>query len=358
MEVGMARIKEYWLQLESRRWDAAPWGANRLTGRPLPRTAGGMFRPAAREMLILRRYTTDWDAPADRPLNPWDLTEPDPAATGGAIPGATLRAKVADEIVVHFRNMDMRPGIHESDRVHSLRAGGARVTPIHSGAFPLSPPDPAQGGRRGDRVPPGESFTYRWSCPHKSSAGVWLYGDGAADARQSVAAGAFGALIIQAPGEQESDAPSGPLRAAGDTSARFAAVPAPPKRAEYLLAFHELPGVGLCLNGRAGLGNTPALLAGEGTRMTVRCLNASTQPVTVSIQGHRWERGDHYADVEFLPPGAGATLSILSGSAEGGGGLGEWLITGVAGATGLAGDMAVSGSFVTTRGGPVELLSA
>jgi hypothetical protein len=354
----MARIKEYWLQLESRPWDAAPWGANRLTGRPLPVTAGGLFRPATNEMLILRRYTANWAAPADRPLNPWDLTEPDPATTGGTIPGPALTAKVADEIVVHFRNMDMRPGIHESDRVHSLHPGGAQRAAVYNGVFPLAPPDPAQGNRRGDRVPPGDSFTYRWSCPHKSSAGAWLYGDGAADARQSVAAGAFGVLIIQAPGEQEPDAPTGPLRAAGDTFSRFAAVPAPPKRAEYVLAFHELPGVGLCLNGRAGLGNTPALLTGEGTRMTVRLLNAALNPVTVNIQGHRWERGDHYTDVEFLPPGAGATLSILSGSAEGGGGLGEWLVTGVAGATGRSGAQSVSGSFVTTRGGPVELLSA
>jgi hypothetical protein len=159
-------------------------------------------------------------------------------------------------------------------------------------------------------------------------------------------------LILPAPGEQEPDAPPGPLRRPGDTFSRFAAAPPPPKRAEYVLVFHELPGVGLCLNGRAGLGNTPALLTGEGARLTVRCLNASTNPVTVSIQGHRWERGDRYTDVEFLPPGAGATLSILSGSAEGGGGPGEWLITG------RSGGQTVKGSFVTTAGGAVELQSA
>jgi hypothetical protein len=348
----MARIKEYWLQLESRLWDAAPWGVNRLTGRPLPRMGNGMFRPARREMLILRRYTANWAGPADRPLNPWDLTEPDPADTGGTIPGPVLTAKVADEIIVHFRNMDMRQGIHESERVHSLHPSGAQRAALYNGAFPLAPPDPAQGGRRGDRIAPGDSFTYRWSCPHKSAAGAWLYGDAAADGRQSVAFGAFGALIIQAPGEQEPDAPSAPVRTAGDTSASFAAVPAPPKRAEYVLAFHELPGVGLCLNGRAGLGNTPILVTGEGTRMTVRLLNASDDPVTVGIQGHRWERGDRYTDVEFLPPGAGATLSILSSSAEGGGGPGEWLITGRSGA------QIVQGSFITTTGGVVKLLSA
>src|SRR5690606_34171163 len=170
----MARIKEYWLQLESRTWDAAPWGINRLTGRPLPQMGSGMYRPAAREMLVLRRTTAEWAAPDDQPLNPWDLTAPDPLTTGGTIPGPVLMAKVADEIVVHFRNMDNRPGIPDTGRAHSLHPQGATVTAIHNGVFPLSPPDPAQSGRRGDRVMPGESFTYRWSCPHKSSAGTWL----------------------------------------------------------------------------------------------------------------------------------------------------------------------------------------
>ena len=348
----MARIKEYWLQLESHPWDAAPWGANRQTGRPLPRAAGGMYRPATREMLLLRRMTANWAAPDDRPLNPWDLTEPDPKSTHGTIPGPTLTAKVAEEIVIHFRNNDTRPGIHESDRVHSLHPHGASVAAGHSGVFPLAPPDPAQGNRRGDRVPPGESFTYHWALPHKSAAGVWLYHDAAADGGQSTSLGAFGALVVMAPGEQEPDAPSGPPRRPGDSGTAFAAVPPPPKRADYLLAFHELPGAGLCLNGRAGLGNTPALVAGDGTRMTVRCLNASTQPVTVTIQGHRWERGNQYTNIEFLPPGAGTTLDILSGSAEGGGGPGEWLIAG------RAGNLLVRGSFVTTAGGALELQSA
>lgn len=348
----MARIKEYWLQLENHAWDACPWGADRLTGKPLPRTASGAYRPASHEALVLRRYSANWAAPDDRPLNPWDLTEPDPTGTQGTIPGATLRAKVADEIVVHFRNMDRRSGVVESDRCHSLEPHGAGRAAEYNAIFPLASPDATQGNRRADRVAPGESFTYRWTCPQRAAAGTWLYHDAARQGHDSVALGAFGALIIEAPGEQEPDAPAGPLRQAGDTASRFAAVPQLPKRGEYLLVFHELPGVGLCLNGRVGLGNTPALVVGEGTRMTVRCLNATVEVLTVATQGHRWEQGDRYTDVALLPPGGGATLAILSGSAESGGGLGEWLITG------RSGRQVVSGSFVTTRGGAIELASA
>src|SRR5690606_25305722 len=159
-----------------------------------------------------------------------------------------------------------RAGVSEAARVHSLYPSGAQRTAIHNGRFPLSPPDPAQSNRRGDRIASGDSFTYRWTCPHKSAAGTWLYRDGAADGRQSAAIGALGALVILAPGEQEPDEPAGPLRRAGDTSAKFAAVPLAPRRTDYLLVFHELPGVGLCLNGRTGLGNTPALVTGMETR--------------------------------------------------------------------------------------------
>lgn len=347
----MARIKEYWLQLEGRRWDVSPWGTDRMTGQALTRTAQGAFRPLTREALVIRRYTADWAQPDDRPLNPWDLTEPEPSSTGGTIPGAVLRAKVADEIVVHFRNMDTRAGVPEANRVHSLHPHGAQHTPMYGGVFPLSPADPAQGGRRGDRVAPGESFTYRWTCPQRAAAGTWLYHDAATDGRQATSLGAFGVLVILAPGEQEPDAPPTSMRQSGDTSLRFTAVPTPPKRAEYLLVFHELPGVGLCLNGRAGLGNTPVLVVGHETRMTVRCANASSGPVAVNIQGHRWEDGPNYTDVALLPPGGGRTLSILSGSAEGGGGPGEWLITG------RMGNQFVSGSFVSTQGGAVTLQS-
>jgi len=116
-----------------------------------------------------------------------------------------------------------------------------------------------------------------------------------------------------------------------------------------VLLFHELPGVGLCLNGRQGLGNTPTLVAGIGTRMAIHCLNAASYPITVHMDGHRWQRGDRWVDAELLPAGGGATLSLLSGSAENGGGPGEWLLTGTAGAG------QVAGSLLVTAGGAVSL---
>jgi FtsP/CotA-like multicopper oxidase with cupredoxin domain len=345
----MAQSKEYWLQLENQPWDVCPWGVDRVASVLLPKGPGGAHRPTAQEALILRRYTPNWAQPAGEAINPWDLTEPSPAQTGGGFPGARLEAKVADQIVVHFRNMDQRSGIPDAERIHSLHAHGVQRAPLYDGAFPLSPPDPGQNGRRGDRVAPGESFTYRWTCPQRAAAGAWLIHDASLAGARSTALGALAVVIIRAPGEQRPDLPASALRQPGDSATRFAAVPQPPKRGEYVLLFHELPGVGLCLNGRQALGNTPAMIAGMGTRMAFHCLNATADTITVHIHGHRWQRGNRWLDAELLPAGGGAMLSMLSGSSENGGGLGEWLVTGSSGAA------QVAGSLVVTAAGAVTL---
>jgi hypothetical protein len=341
--------KEYWLQLENIAWDVCPWGVDRIANVSLPKGQNGAHRPATQEALVVRSYTPNWDRPVGEAINPWDLTEPGPAQAGGGFPGALLEAKVADQIVVHFRNMDQRSGVPDAERVHSLHAHGVQRAPLYDGAFPLSPPDPSQNGRRGDRVAPGESFTYRWTCPQRAAAGAWLIRDASLAGDQSTALGALAVVLIRAPGEQRPDVPAAALRQPGDTTTRFAAVPAPPKRGEYVLLFHELPGVGLCLNGRQGLGNTPALVAGMGARLTIHCLNACASPLTVHIHGHRWQRDSRWLDAEVVPAGGSATLPMLSGSAENGGGLGEWLVTGTTGAA------QVAGSLVVTAGGAVTL---
>ena len=347
----MVKTREYWLQLENQPWDASPWGVDRTSGKALTRGKDKLFRAASEDVLVIRRYQENWTTPAGLLVNPWDLTEPAAGAAAGAFPGAVLTAKVADQIVVHFRNRDERTDLTAEQRIHSLHAHGVQRDPTYDGAYPLSPPDPQQAGRRGDRVAPGQSFTYLWSCPQKAAAGAWLFHDGSRAGPQSTALGAFGVLLIRAPGEVEPDLPQQAVRRANDSVTTFAAVPKPPKLGEYVLVFHRLPGVGLCLNGRQTMGNTPTLVVGTGTRMRVHCLNATREPLTVHVHGHRWERGDSYTDAEVLPAGGGATLSILSGSAESGGGPGEWLIDGAA-----AGE-SVQGSLLVTAGGAVQLTS-
>lgn len=341
----MARI-EYWLQIENGPWDTAPNGVDRLSGATLARGADGMFKPLAGEALFIRRYTANWASGDDRPLNAWDLAEPDPAGGHGTIPGATIEAKVGDEIVVHFRNMDQRAGATEAQRTHSLQVRGLQAAAMYVGRFPYTPADPAQGNRRGDRVGPGESFDYRYTAPHQSNAGVWWYGDGGAGAAENVKLGSFGAVVVRGGGEGKANVPAQALRGAGDTPFRFANVPPPPSANDHLLVWHTLGDGVECLNGRQGGGNTPELIARANTRLKLRVLNLTQRARTITLDGHRWRHGDGWVDSELLGPGQGATIELLEGSAENGGGNGEWPI-GCDGAT--------IGSLVVTEGGPVVL---
>jgi FtsP/CotA-like multicopper oxidase with cupredoxin domain/plastocyanin len=278
---------EYWIQLENRQWDTSPHNIDRMTGQnmkaitgkdpidvtlKLPGGAPGtktrrMYNPLrdsagkVKDALILRRYkppakpdkSDAWTVPDDRKVNPWDLNEPDPTNSGtmGTIPGPVIECNVGDSVVVHFRNMDMRNaseattirvplpfgGVVElpipavplamEKRVHSLHPHGFVFKATSDGAYPLSPPDPAQpvpaspdpeaaawaavpgfSGtfKKGDRVPPGGTFTYQWNTFRwPTTAGVWLYHDHSICDMDNVDLGAIGIIVIHNPEDTEQE---------------------------------------------------------------------------------------------------------------------------------------------------------
>jgi FtsP/CotA-like multicopper oxidase with cupredoxin domain len=341
-------VIEYWLQVENHSWDVMPNGLDRMNGEQMMRGANGLFKPLPTEALIIRRYTANWSKPDDHPINPWDLNEPDPAQTQGTIPGATIEAKVGDEITVHFRNMDMRAGASDAERTHSLHTHGVQRAALYDGTYPFSPPDPNQNGKQGDRVAPGDSFDYHYTVPHDSNAGTWPYHDHSLAHHQSVLLGAFGTIVVRAGGEQKAELPTASLRASGDTPTHFAAVPRPPAAGEYLVFFHELAGVGECVNGRQMLGNTPTFVARANSRVKFRCANLTDRDHTFHIHGHRWAKGNDWVDAEVIGSSATLTFEMLEASAENGGGAGEWLVMSHT-------SHVLSGSLVVTEGGMLML---
>jgi hypothetical protein len=343
----MARI-EYWLQLENHPWDVAPNGIDRATGLNLVRDANGFFKPITGDALIFRRYTSNWAAPDDQPLNPWDLNEPIPAQTHGTIPGATIEAKVGDEILVHFRNNDQRANFSIAQRTHSFYAAGLSHSALFDGSYPLSPPDSAQGNKQGDRVAPGDNFTYSYTVPHASNAGVWIYHDRSIAYEASIRQGAFGAIIVRGGGETKPGLPPQPIRAAGDTSIQFAHIPPPPASGEHLFLLHNLADKGACLNGRQLLGNTPSVLGRINTRIKFRVVNFSDRTQSFHLHGHRWTKDNDWVDTRTIAIGEGITFDILEGTAEDGGGNGEWLVVNY-------GVDNADGSFVVTEGGALQL---
>lgn len=339
---------EYWLQLENQTWDVSPNGLDRTTGISLPRDANNFFRPMPEQALIVRRYVANWASPADLPLNVWDLAEPNPAQTRGTIPGATLEAKIGDEVIVHFRNMDMRTGVPDRERIHSLYAQGLNHAPGSDGTYPFSPPDPRQGNKQGDRVAPGDTFDYTYTASHLSNAGAWLYYDASVAAGASIALGAFGALIVRQGGESRPPALTQLLRGAGDTQTQFAHLPTPATSLEHLLVWHTLKGVGDCLNGKQFLGNTPTLISRTNSRVKFRLLNLTDRVQVFHLHGHRWARGNDWMDSASIAPGSGATVDWLEGTTEAGGSNGEWRI-----ANPLAPQFIAS--YVVTDGGALAL---
>ena len=253
--------QEFWIQLENHAWDINPNNINRMTGEtvqdmgatPVTKTLTSpetgvtrqveMFEPVEGEALILRRYTENWAQPDDRKVNPWDLNEQNPTDNGtmGTIPGATIDCNVGDDVIVYFRNKDERSitvikqititlpppfgtitfpiqvqePLPAEERAHSLHPHGIVFEPEHDGAYPLSPADATQpvGGeaalwnqlgvtqfKKGDRVPPGATFTYRWNTfGWPSTAGVWEYHDHSICDHHNVVLGAIGFLVIHNP---------------------------------------------------------------------------------------------------------------------------------------------------------------
>jgi FtsP/CotA-like multicopper oxidase with cupredoxin domain/plastocyanin len=232
---------EYWIQIENHAWDAAPANLDRMTGQTIEAITGTapvskmllspetgvsrmrtMFMPLSEDALILRRYTANWAAPDDRKVNPWDANERDPGENGtmGTIPGPVLECNVGDTVVVHFRNRDHRTDKPDDSRVHSLHPHGFAFANSSDGAYPLSPPDPAQpipagsqaawaavganALKRGDRVPPDEDFTYTWTTiGWPTTAGVWLYHDHSICDMENVELGAIGAIVIHNPNDPD-----------------------------------------------------------------------------------------------------------------------------------------------------------
>jgi FtsP/CotA-like multicopper oxidase with cupredoxin domain len=203
-----------------------------------------------------------WTVPDDRKVNPWDLNEPDPTDTGtkGTIPGPVIECSIGDTVLVHFRNMDMRSTLTLTSekicfpfpfgeeicfnlphfkteffdikkRCHSMHTHGFVFAQSSDGAYPLATPDsgqPVTGGagvpdetalwtmipenntsghfdglfKKGDRVPPGGTFTYSWNTiGWPTTSGVWLYHDHSISDVENVSLGAIGIVVIHNPAE-------------------------------------------------------------------------------------------------------------------------------------------------------------
>jgi FtsP/CotA-like multicopper oxidase with cupredoxin domain len=305
-------IIEYWIQIENHPWDASPNNIDRMTGQTIKEVeeheappghdpvdvslispvtgvmrTRRMYKPLRVgadiiDALILRRYTANWAAPADRKVNPWDLNEPDPTDNGtmGTIPGPVIECNIGDQVIVHFRNMDTRAGMDVPRRAHSLHPHGFVFALASDGAYPLSPPDSTQpvgaeaalwaaigvnDFKKGDRVPPGGTFNYTWNTFRwPTTAGVWLYHDHSVCDMDNVQLGAIGIIVIHNPDDPD-DVIDPPLPGGSfiGSPTRFHCFPFP---FDVPVLPHDLNRLGLAarglsVGGHAAHGGAPRALA-------------------------------------------------------------------------------------------------
>ena len=170
-------MPEIWIQIENRPWDLCPNGKDRMSGMDVKDLPGGtppvdvtlhsttghsrtvkMYKPVrdadgnVTDALILRRYkppqnpdqSDAWTVPDDRKVNPWDLNELDPGENGtmGTIPGPVIECNFTDQVIVHFRNNDMRtmPPKKKESKTVNLNIEGD--TSVEYPADVHFPPDP------------------------------------------------------------------------------------------------------------------------------------------------------------------------------------------------------------------------
>jgi len=230
------RRVEYWIQARTRTWDVVPTG--RDDWHDVPVRGRRTFRA-----FVYQSMTAGF-------------AEPDGLAN---IPGPTLRCRVGDLLVVHFRNADERLG-----QAVTMHPHGVRYNPEYDGTFL------GAYTRAGGFVAPGEEFTYLWEAT-PDAVGVWPYHDHGPNHTLNTFRGLFGALVVYA---------------------RDAKLP----DVEETLFLHSFtpPVTGLrpqlqAINGRAYAGNTPEIRARVGQDVAIHVMGMNNDFHDFHIHGHRWQ---------------------------------------------------------------------
>jgi FtsP/CotA-like multicopper oxidase with cupredoxin domain len=178
--------------------------------------------------------------------------KPGVSADNDGIPGPTIRARVGDKIVVHFRNLD-------TALPHSMHFHGVHYPVGSDGAFV-----PGFSGP-GANVKPGDTFVYRLTAG-ADSVGVWPYHDHSPSMMESISGGMYGALSILGKHERAPDR-------------------------EFVVFFESQLGF-MTINGKAFVGNTPVFHAKVGDLVQWDVLALGDDHHTFHVHGHRWRASD------------------------------------------------------------------
>jgi FtsP/CotA-like multicopper oxidase with cupredoxin domain len=223
-----AATRHVWVAAVPTTWNAVPNARDAIHGTRY--TAAETTFPT----VAYRRYTKGWRKPRG----------------GQGVAGPLIRARVGDELRIHFKNLDTL-----RDQAHSMHFHGVAYEPSSDGVWL-----PLHSGK-GGRVLPGRSFTYELTAG-PGSAGVWPYHDHSVSMEESIAGGMYGALSIAGRRERRADR-------------------------EYLVAFAPWHGF-QTINGRAFVGNTPVYESRVGETVQWDVIAMGDEFHTFHVHGHKW----------------------------------------------------------------------
>jgi FtsP/CotA-like multicopper oxidase with cupredoxin domain len=231
-----ARVRDYWVAAVPSQWNIVPNGRDAIMGMDVS-PADAIF-----PTVVYRRFSPGWRTP---------LPNAESSATDGlTIPGPLIRARVGDQLRVHFKNMDTL----RSDP-HSMHFHGVHYKPSSDGAYL-----PGFSGRDAD-VRPGGTWTYVLTAGD-DSAGVWPYHDHSPSMGHSIGGGMFGMLSILGHRERAPDR-------------------------EFQVVFSPF-GKFMAVNGRAFVGNTPIFRSRVGQLVQWDVMAMGSDHHTFHVHGHRW----------------------------------------------------------------------
>jgi FtsP/CotA-like multicopper oxidase with cupredoxin domain len=244
-----AATRHYWVSADPVTWNIVPSGRDPISG--------NTFAPESTTMqtVLYKKYTRNFASLA-----------PNTGLTGDndGIPGPTIRARVGDTVIVHFRNNDTR-----FNRPHSMHFHGFFYEFRSDGSF-----IPGVTGSAAN-VQPGQTATYRLIAK-RSSVGVWPYHDHSSSMMESIAGGMYGAIVIRGRRERA------------------------PHR-QNLVFFGEHIGFNT-VNGRAFVGNTPTFRARINETVEWQVLALGNEHHTFHLHGHRWRHAGEFIDTRNVGP--------------------------------------------------------
>jgi hypothetical protein len=274
----VAATRHYYIAAEDVPWNYAPSGMNLLRALPVPRPWNAKLEwPKTRFI----EYTDDT----------FTTKKPQPEWLG--ILGPIIRAEVGDEVDVTFMNRTRQP--------HNMHPHGLRYDKNSEGSFYIP-------FGKGDRVPPGRKFTYRWFATEASGPGpgqpssiVWWY-HGHVDPGVEINAGLLGPIVVTAKGKANPDG------SPKDVDREFVTA---------FMVFDEMagkpPGMFYAINGFI-FGNLPGLMMKKGDRVRWYLLGMGNQ---IDLHTPHWHgesvtfEGSNTDVIELLP-GSMKTVDMIA----------------------------------------------